>query len=135
MKSLLAVKILGVITLAYTSALALGSLVKPVRIDTTITHLDKLMHFSAYCGLAALWLSLLHLLRTRTTQKKWAPVRFYVIIGAALVVYGIIIELLQGGLTTYRTPDVWDAIANTVGVLVGSFAFILFFKKFKGLKS
>lgn len=134
MRSLLVLRFLGFLTLAYTSALAIGSLIKPVKINVTFTNMDKWMHAGAYFGLSVLWLSLLHIIITRRTQKKWAATRYYLIMGVALVAYGIIIEILQGGLTSYRTPDFWDGIANTVGVLAGSFAFILFFKNFNGLK-
>lgn len=43
------------------------------------------------------------------------------------VVYGIIIEALQSLLTDFRTPDYYDVIANTIGVLVAA----LFLMKFK----
>jgi glycopeptide antibiotics resistance protein len=72
--------------------------------------------------------------KTSATQK-WAKPIFYIAIALALVVYGIVIELLQGSATTYRTPDVWDVLANSIGVILGSLTFLLFFKKFKGLKS
>ena len=135
MKSLSVVRILWVLTIGYTSALTIGSLIKPVHIDTTITNIDKLLHAGAYLGLTVLWMSLMHLLMTARSRKEWASLRSYIAIAVVLVIYGIIIELLQGGLTDYRTPDHWDVMANTLGVLMGSLTFMLFFKKFKGLKS
>ena len=33
------------------------------------------------------------------------------------IIFGIIIEALQGSATTYRSSDVYDAIANTLGAL------------------
>lgn len=36
------------------------------------------------------------------------------------IVYGIIVELLQYTLTTWRTFDIYDAIANTLGAIIAS---------------
>jgi VanZ family protein len=127
-------KLIGFTAIAYTCALSIGSLVKPVKLDTNISNIDKLLHLGAYFGLAILWLSYFHIVKTSATQK-WAKPIFYIAIALALVVYGIVIELLQGSATTYRTPDVWDVLANSIGVILGSLTFLLFFKKFKGLKS
>jgi glycopeptide antibiotics resistance protein len=41
------------------------------------------------------------------------------IIAAALVVFGLLIEILQGALTATRTADPVDLMADSVGVLVG----------------
>jgi len=67
---------------------------------------DKLMHFFTYAGLAG-WFSLL-------VPRRNAL--FFV--GAALVVYGIIIEGLQG-LTIYRYLEAGDILANSLGVFFG----------------
>ena len=127
-------KLIGFTAIAYTCALSIGSLVKPVKLDTSISNVDKLLHLGAYFGLAILWLTYFHIVKTTTTQK-WAKPVVYISIALSLVVYGIVIELLQGSATTYRTPDVWDVFANSIGVILGSLTFLLFFKKFKGLKS
>lgn len=127
-------KLLSIVAIGYTCALTIGSLIKPVQIDTSISNIDKLLHTGAYFGLALLWLSYIHLLKT-SVERKWAQTRVYVITALILVIYGIVIELLQGSLTSYRTPDVWDVLANSIGVLLGSLLFVLFFKKFNGLKS
>ena len=130
-------KIIGFTAIAYTCALTIGSLVKPVKlIDTTISNIDKLLHLGAYFGLAVLWLCFIHSIKTGATQH-WVAFKpkVYITMAILLVLYGIIIELLQGSATTYRTPDVWDVLANSIGVLLGSLTFLLFFKKFKELKS
>ena len=57
---------------------------------------------------------------------------FYIAIALALVIYGTVIELLQGSATTYRTPDVWDVLANSIGVILGSLTFLLFLRNLKG---
>ena len=127
-------KILGFVAISYTIALTIGSLVKPVTIDVSVRNIDKLLHLGAYFGLAMLWLSYYHLIKT-SQYRKWAKPRAYAVVAIALVVYGIVIEILQGSATTYRTPDGWDVLANSIGVALGTLTFVLFFKKFIGLKS
>jgi VanZ family protein len=46
-----------------------------------------------------------------------------VFILAASLLYGIIIELLQGYLTVSRRPDLFDVLANFGGALIGVFIF------------
>ncbi len=72
---------------------------------------DKYLHFIAYFGLSTLWY---FALRDRIQKKV-----FNFFVSLALILYGIILEVLQSGLTTYRTGDLYDALANTTGVLVG----------------
>jgi VanZ family protein len=68
---------------------------------------DKLGHFLAYAVLAAwaMWI-----FRERRGQLRAA---------LALCLLGVVIEVMQGTLTTYRSMDWHDAIADFVGVLVG----------------
>jgi VanZ family protein len=67
---------------------------------------DKLGHFGAY-GLLMLWFCFLYAgFRTRT---------FY---GAGFIAMGVGLEFLQGHLG-YRSYDVIDMAANTIGVLLG----------------
>ena len=72
------------------------------------THLpiDKVEHFSAYVGLMW-WFSQLY---TRTSQRVWLAI--------ALVGMGILVEILQG-MTGYRDMSAGDAVADTLGILVG----------------
>jgi len=127
-------KILCVAAISYTIALTIGSLIKPVKLKlSTFAYSDKVLHLVAYIGLSILWLSFYHLVK-QYFWAQWKPKKYYVIIAIILVIYGIIIELLQGSITDYRTPDVWDVLANSIGVVVGSAVFVLFFKNFKRLK-
>ncbi len=72
---------------------------------------DKYLHFIAYFGLSVIWYFAL---------KDRIPKRvFKIIVPLGLIIYGIILEGLQSGLTTYRTGDLYDALANTAGVIVG----------------
>ncbi|AWH54745.1 hypothetical protein C1924_16945 [Stenotrophomonas sp. ESTM1D_MKCIP4_1] len=68
---------------------------------------DKVEHFLAYFILSG---SAVQLFR-RGTPLLWA--------GAGLVLMGVGIEFAQGALTSTRSADPMDALANTVGVLSG----------------
>jgi len=67
---------------------------------------DKWSHWLAY-GSMMCWFSMLH---TRHRTRVW--------IALALVAMGVLIEFLQGQ-TGYRSFDVNDMVANTLGVLSG----------------
>jgi len=68
---------------------------------------DKVEHFLAYFLLAS---AAVQIYRTRAALL-WA--------GVGLVLLGVGIEFLQGALTTDRMADPMDALANSIGVVVG----------------
>ena len=68
---------------------------------------DKLEHFSAYALLAA------------AAVQLFTPRRALVRAGIGLVALGIGLEIAQGLFTTTRQMDVYDALANTLGVTAG----------------
>ena len=76
----------------------------PPQIDVQFG--DKIGHFGAY-GLLMLWFSLLY-----------PGVRARVLHAIGFVGMGIGLEFVQGWLA-YRTYDVMDMAANTIGVLLG----------------
>ncbi len=78
-----------------------------------ISNSDKLGHFVAYLLLSLSWFY-----AVKDFPKIYILVFF-------LISYGIIIEVLQGVLTTHRQADFYDIIANSAGVL---FAVILYRK-------
>lgn len=82
---------------------------------------DKIYHFGAYMVLTILWYNFL----TRTSSK-------FIIAFSALIsiVYGIIVEVIQGAFTTSRTEDYIDVFANSIGVFFG-ILLILTFRKLK----
>ncbi len=105
------------IAIAATLFLAVLSLsaVPKLNLGLGIKSGDKYLHFIAYFGLTILWY---FALKERINEKVF---KFFVPL--ALILYGIILEGLQSGLTTYRTGDIYDAIANTVGVIVALLVF------------
>lgn len=71
---------------------------------------DKTVHFIFYFVFTLLW----YLALEKKIKKKSLK---FVIVGAAII-YGIIIEVLQGVLTQDRQADIYDALANTGGAFV-----------------
>ncbi len=67
---------------------------------------DKLAHFVSYAVLSA-WFSLL----VEQRKSLW-------LILFGLISYGLLLELLQG-FTSYRSEDMADAVANSLGVITG----------------
>lgn len=78
---------------------------------------DKYLHTFAYFTLTTVWF---FAFREKIKNFK---IKFFLI--AALMIYGIIIEVLQGSVTNYRTADFYDEMANMLGILIAS----LFFNK------
>ena len=79
----------------------------PVLLSGYINWGDKIEHALTFAFLM-LWFCQLY--RGRRPR---------LILAAALVVFGLLIEVLQGALTTTRTADPFDLMADSVGVLVG----------------
>ena len=75
---------------------------------------DKVLHSLAYMVL--MWSWLLYF-RDNNSLKN----RFFLII--SLTVFGIILEVLQGGSLVNRTPDWKDVIANVLGLILGMLTF------------
>ena len=67
---------------------------------------DKFGHFIAYAMLSA-WFSLL----VEQRKSLWS-----ILFG--LIVYGLLLEFLQG-LTSYRSGDLADVVANSLGIITG----------------
>lgn len=94
--------------------LSLGAVPK-LNLGLNLKSSDKYLHFIAYFSLGLLWFFAL--------KDRLHRYVFRIMIPLSLILYGIILEGLQGGLTTYRTADIYDALANAVGVLVAMFLF------------
>lgn len=102
--------------LVYTGIILYLSLINLA--DTPVSTLgmsDKLMHSGAYFGLGLLWM----LFGIFSFPEK-NLFRRIIIISVAAVAFGIFIEVLQDTLTTYRQLDLYDVLANTIGVLAAA---------------
>ena len=78
---------------------------------------DKIYHAASYFILAFLWFLFFYIKKTKAINLRIKAIAFL------LILFGIIIEALQSILTTYRTFDMWDALANAVGI---SIAYLFF---------
>ncbi len=114
-------KLTPVITIIYSLALATASLIRLNNIpDIGVSFGDKIFHFLAYFILTLLWFYTF-LFAFKLKSKK--AMLFAVILS---VLFGMIIEVLQGSMTVYRSFDIYDAVANTLGALLAST--VLWFK-------
>jgi VanZ family protein len=85
---------------------------------------DKTYHTICYALMAFLWsfYCFERLKVFKLTQK--------IILLLSVIGFGIIIEYLQLFLTDYRSFDWWDALANSVGAIIGLLIFSLIQKRF-----
>jgi len=91
------------------------SLVKVPESTVNISNIDKGYHAIAYFSLGLSWLLSFPI----SIHKK--SVKYTIAISC--VFYGIIIEVLQSTLTTYRTASLLDMLANAVGVFMALLIF------------
>ena len=91
----------GVATLALFLVLALA----PLPIAIPVVEGDKLAHFVAFAYLAVWFLGIFE-------------IRLGIAVAAGLAGYGVLIELLQS-LTPYRSADVYDVVADVIGIGAG----------------
>ena len=110
------------ITLAIIMTLVIAflslSVAPKINLGLNIKSSDKILHTIAYFSLSSVWF---FALRDKFKNRSF---KTYLII--SLIFYGIILEVLQGKLTSYRSADFYDAIANTLGIVIAT----VFFKKF-----
>jgi len=104
--NLLTIAIIATLVVAILSLTAIPK----INLGLDIKSGDKFLHILAYFTLSTVWFFAL--------QKKMSNLYSRIALILSLVIYGIILEVLQGGLTNYRTGDFYDAIANTIGVLL-----------------
>jgi len=88
-----------------------------------IPGLDKIIHFTLYFVLTMFVLA--------GTDKWLGKIKFifFFIIVLMCVSYGALIEYLQGTLFVARSMDIFDFIANSIGVIVGAILFSGLYKR------
>jgi VanZ family protein len=108
--------------------LSLGNISDLPQLD--ITNADKLYHATAYFGLVLLWF-LYFFMRKANDRFRLKSLLFVCV---CALFFGIFIELLQRTLTTNRSWDYFDMLANLCGIAL---AFLVLFplrKKLEKLK-
>ena len=110
------------IAVFFTICILFGSLVKSEFIVVeSISVSDKTYHLIAYFLLMLSWLYAFF------KREKFEENVKYIILGC--FIFGIIIEILQAVITSYRTASYLDIVANTIGVLLAVVIFHVFEKK------
>ncbi len=118
--------------LSYTGAITYFSLivmdfkVSVAGFDPT----DKMLHAGAYLFLTGLW-KLFFVFKATDFERYTANLLW---VAFASFVFGMLIEVLQGTLTSYRTPDWWDVLANSTGVVLAVLFFMVMAPTVKKLK-
>lgn len=107
------------IAIGLTILIAYLSLAKSVDlgIDLTFQNVDKVKHFIAYFVLTFSWILVLYH-RGLFSKNKRKLLLF-------LFLYGLLLEVLQMTMTTYRQGDILDLFANLSGIL---FCYLIFRK-------
>jgi VanZ family protein len=82
-----------------------------------IPHLDKVIHFAVYAGMAVLFLFAAPRAAMGTIKAGIAAV-------CGCIAYGLLLELIQGLLTESRQMSSGDFIANSLGALGGTVLFM-----------
>ena len=75
-----------------------------------IPYFDKLVHFCMYFALMSVIL-----FETRKTAPKFNSLLLLALIP---FLYGILLEILQATVTTTRNGNIYDAIFNTLGIIL-----------------
>ena len=78
-------------------------------------HFDKFAHIGLFSVLVFLWI----LPPQSRINDKQKVKRMYLWVALAFVFYGICIEFIQLNFVPYRSFDVFDIVANTVGCAFG----------------
>ena len=117
----------------YTATLTFFSLYK-ITPEITVGEFsigDKILHTSAYAVLFTIWKISFFLIAKNNLSYKSTILK----ISVACIGFGMLIEVLQGTLTSYRQPDWLDVIANSSGVLTASVLFLALERQLKKVKN
>jgi VanZ family protein len=116
-KSLLGPKLLLGIAIAYT-LLITAALLAPItgapKIE--IPFADKMVHLIINAGLFVVWAS--YVFSGKTNTKTYTLPLLFV----CTLLYGILIEVIQGSFIPTRGADFFDVVANVCGLILGFFA-------------
>jgi len=106
---------------AYLTAISLTVFITYLSLDSfseinmPIDNSDKVFHSIAYFFLAISWFF--------AVEKSHSIFKYKIAVAFFVLIFGIIIEVLQSSLTTYRTADYYDIMANGFGILIAMLLF------------
>lgn len=127
----MAVRIFLFTAVVYTLIIATLSLVPLGKISVgAFNPTDKMLHGVAYFILTLLWLFYYLMKKSEIPDYKWG----FFNISVLVIVFGMLIEVLQGALTSYRQPDWADILANSIGVLIAFLFCVVFLNFLKRIK-
>ena len=107
------------VTIVYTISIVVLSLAHLTKVPELNTGFeDKIAHFVLYAGLCLFWFMSFHILKSKSSL---------LLASLLSIVFGAVIEILQGVVSIYRTADVFDLVANCLGIL--TMALIIHTKK------
>ncbi|MFD1094219.1 VanZ family protein [Salegentibacter chungangensis] len=117
---------------SYTIALTVLSLVSLGKISIgSFNPTDKMMHSGAYFLLVVIWMLYIVFRESNFSRYRANLLK----VSGMAVLFGMLIEVLQGSFTSYRQPDWYDILANTTGVLFAAVSLLIFKNLLKRLKS
>jgi VanZ family protein len=118
----LARKYYFLISISLTLFIGWGSLVSTGSAMPSKIHIsDKIIHAVSYFLLTLVWF------RCFKEESKKIKISFLIVL--LVFIYGIIIEILQGIATKNRQPEIYDAIANLIGIVIAIAVFKKGFQK------
>lgn len=104
-----------VITILYSIALAVVCLIELNGfIEVKISNGDKIFHSLSYVILTVLWYYTFYY---NLKFNKGKALIYAVLVS---IIFGIVIEVLQGAVTTYRSSDINDVYANSFGCILAA---------------
>ncbi len=98
------------IAIAYTLFIFYASLTNiKVNLASAIEHKDKIVHIAMYCTYTIIWFAYFNY---HEKKIKYA--------NTILLVFstGVLIEILQETLTSKRSGDLYDVVANSIGIII-----------------
>lgn len=102
-------------TIVYTIFVVVVSLIRLENFpDVKISFGDKIFHFLAYAVLTVSWFFSFSFTFNVKIKKALLSA------GLLSIIFGIILEVLQESFTEFRSLDIYDALVNTLGVLMAS---------------
>ena len=125
------VKLLKIAVYFYTAFIAFICLMPMSHISDAPENSDKIVHLLVYSIFTGLWFCYFYVLKLKKDNFSTSLIKSC----SLAFVYGIIIEVLQESLTTSRSGDFKDLIANSVGIFVGVLFIFLAKTQFRRLKS